>query len=78
MHGTVLHNNDVALYHVQVSFSTEENLHLLTLALGEEKGDHSALGHLSPHEQLTSKDFFRALTSETVVESIAQSLLDKM
>ena len=70
--------NYVALYHVQVSFSTEENLHLLTLALGEEKGDHSAPGHHSPHEQLTSKDFFKVLTSETVVESIAQSLLDKM
>lgn len=66
------------LDHLQVTFSTEENLHLLTLALREERQEHLALEHLSTQEQLTSKDFVRTLTSETLVDSIVQSLLDKM
>lgn len=66
------------LDHLQVSFSTEENLHLLMLALREERQEHSALEHPSTQEQLTSKDFVRTLTSETLVDSIVQSLLDKM
>ena len=57
-------------------FSTDENLHLLLLALKAEREEDSAPEHLSPHEQLTHQDFVRALTSETVVECVAQSLLN--
>lgn len=56
-------------------FSTDENLYLLSLALKEEGEEQSLPENLSPHEQLTHEDFVRALTSETVVECVAQSLL---
>lgn len=56
-------------------FSTDENLRLLSLALKEEGEEQSLPENSSPHEQLTHEDFVRALTSETVVECVAQSLL---